>query len=358
MKKFALMGTTALLGTMTAAERSTGRYMRTPDGHDDAEFAAFEKGGSVEVGDSNKAPGDAEAGEAEQPVAPKKAPKAKVAETPAVETNIPDDADEGGEGDGDGDAGEGDEGEGEGEEAPKPKPQTASDRIRDLNRRLRVAERALAASQNGGLPSQNTGANSTPAIGEAPDPRDAEKYPLGHLDDRYIEDQIQYGIRKGIADEFAADRQRQAGEINAARQLETQAALLKTVDDLSERGSELYDDYQETVVEAGMRGEYDLSQTTFEAAAEVPNGAQILYELSQNKAEATRVSKLSHIGQLKFVQERDAAIGTKRAASKKPKAGEPPQTRTRGANSTPANNPATDDLNDFERQWANEERAN
>jgi hypothetical protein len=42
-----------------------------------------------------------------------------------------------------------------------------------------------------------------------------------------------------------------------------------------------------------MRGDWDLSQPTFEAAHEVDNGAQILYELSQDKKEAKRVARLS-----------------------------------------------------------------
>jgi hypothetical protein len=87
---------------------------------------------------------------------------------------------------------------------------------------------------------------------------------------------------------------------------------------LQTRGDELYEDFQESVVEAGMRGDWLLSQPTFEAAHEADNGAQILYELSQDKKEAKRVAGLSPFQQMKFVQERDAEIGTAKKAAQDP----------------------------------------
>ncbi len=357
MKKFMLMGSTAL-GAMTAAERRVGRYMRAPDGHGDGapadDFAEFEAAGTVEVGDSNKAPGDAEEGEAEAAPKPKPrkpaAAKTPVAEAPAADAGEGD-AEDVGEGDGEDDEG--------GEEQPAPKPRkTASERIRELNSRLRNAEREMATLKNGGLQPPNGGANSPNALGDAPDPTDLDKYPLGHLDDRYFEDRLQYGILKGIQDATAADRQREADSQSARQQHEEQEALMATVDDLTERGSEIYDDFQESVVEAGMRGDWELGRTTFEAAAEAENGIQILYELSQDKKEAARIAKLSNLGQLKFVQERDAEIGKKQAASKKPQAGAPPTTRTRGANSTTAISPSTDNLDDFEKAWEADAKKN
>jgi hypothetical protein len=75
-----------------------------------------------------------------------------------------------------------------------------------------------------------------------------------------------------------------------SRRKQAQAALLGKVEDLATRGDELYEDFQESVVDAGMRGDWDLSQPTFEAAHEAENGAQILYELSQDKKEAKRVA--------------------------------------------------------------------
>jgi hypothetical protein len=127
--------------------------------------------------------------------------------------------------------------------------------------------------------------------------------------------------------------------------------LLDKVDDLSAKGSELFEDFQESVVDAGMRGDWDLSQATFEAAHEAENGAQILYDLSQDPREARRVARLSNFQQMKFVQERDAEIGTGKKGRTKPRAGEPPKNTARGANSKTSISPATDNLEDFGKAW-------
>ena len=127
--------------------------------------------------------------------------------------------------------------------------------------------------------------------------------------------------------------------------------MLEKVDILTTRGSEKYDDFQETVVDAGMRGDWRLEQATFEAAYEAYNGAQILYELSQDKKEAARVAGLSPYQQMRFVMDRDAEITAKGKPRTKPGAGEPPATQTRGANSSARINPATDNLDDFEKAW-------
>jgi hypothetical protein len=132
--------------------------------------------------------------------------------------------------------------------------------------------------------------------------------------------------------------------------------LLDVVDDLSAKGSELFEDFQETVVEAGMRGDYDLAQPTFEACAEADNGAQILYDLSQDRKEASRVAKLSPLGQLKYVLERDAEISGGRKGRTKPQAGAPPKNQAKGANSKMQINPATDNLGDFEKAWEQDEK--
>ena len=100
-----------------------------------------------------------------------------------------------------------------------------------------------------------------------------------------------------------------------------------------------------------MRGDWDCSQITFEAAHDADNGVQILYELANNPKEASRVAKLSFFDQLKYVQERDAEIGKGKAARRKPQAGDPPQNIPRGANSRVSINPATENLDDFEKLW-------
>jgi hypothetical protein len=333
------------------------------------DFSEFEAAGNVEVGESNLASSKGEGeGEGDEKPAkpagktptprPKPAPKT----APKVESNQPGDNagdDDTGEGEGDGEG----EGEGKGDDdKPASKRLPPSERIRELNKRLRQSERLrvatetrLAALETGGKNGGSTGAegggNSADDIGPAPDPQDTAKYPLGHLDDRYIEDKLEYLATVKAGKQADAVLQRQQ-ENERRQQIErAQADLLEKVDDLAVKGSEIYDDYQEAVVDAGMRGDWALSQPTFEAAHEAENGHTILYNLSQDTKEAARVAALSPYAQLKYVMEKDAEITAKNKGRKIPKAGEPPATNTRGTSSRTRINPATDNLNDFEKAW-------
>lgn len=212
----------------------------------------------------------------------------------------------------------------------------------DLARRLENLEK--------GLQSGNGNDNSRDGTPE-PDPTDTDKYPLGHLDDRYIEDKLEWLAERKAAERAEAVLQRQQENEQTLRIQQEQQALLEKVDDLATRGADIFEDFQESVVEAGMRGEWNLSQATFEAAYEAENGAQILYNLSQDKKEATRVAKLSPYQQLKYVQEKDAEISQGKSPRRIPQAGEPPRNTARGANSRTHISPATDNLDDFEKLW-------
>lgn len=317
------------------------------------EFDEFVASGEVEVGVANA--GAEEEGEPKKGGGSGKPPREK---QPAkeIETNAGEgDEDEGGEGEGDEDEG--------GDEKPK---KTAKDHQierlkrekRDLMRQLREGGVNVELSRRlENIETRLTGGNGgdTKTAGTpAPDPTDTTKYPLGHLDDRYIEDKLEW-----LADQKAAEqadsvlqRQQERERNEAIRQHQT--ALLNKVDELSTKGSELYDDFQEEVVEAGMRGDWKLTETTFLAAAKREHGAQILYELAMNPAEASRVAKLDLDDQVEYVIQRNVEIASGKKGRTKPKAGEPPKNLPRGANSKTQINPATENLDDFEKQWERE----
>lgn len=329
----------------------------------DTDFESFANSGSVEGSfdgganaDKTAEGGDDDGKDEKKPVARRGPPK------PAVEVTRGGVSDDDGDDDGDND---------DGEEGEKKRPSAAEQQINrlkrekaDLNRRLRALEGgagsaalqqridALEARLTGG----KTGDSSSSGT-KAPDPTDTDKYPLGHLDDRYIEDKLEWLADQKVARQAEkTDLQRQQEERNnAVRQ--AQMAVLEKVDTLATKGSEQFDDFQESVVEAGMRGDWKLTQTTFEAAHDAENGAQILYELSQDHKEAARVASLSPIQQLKFVLDRDAAISGDKKPRTKPKAGEPPLHGARGANSKTSISPATDNLDDFEKAWKRDEKA-
>lgn len=357
-----------LAGTMmTPAERAAGRFMRAPDGHGptgDTEFDDFNEGAEVQVGKPAE-------GAEEKPVTeekpkprskpPKEAPVAKP-ETPAEGEGDDDEAKKKPAAEPESDENEGDEEEGDEEEQPK-KRKLPSERIRDLSARLRQSERLRLADaeridalekkllQPGGGSSNGAG-TETPA----PDPTDVDKYPLGHLDDRYIEDKLEWLAERKAADRADAVLQRQQEAEQNQRAEAAHKDLLVKVDTLTERGSELYEDFQEAVVDRGLKGDWPLEQATFEAAHDAVHGAQILYELSQDVKLAKEVAGKSPYQQLRWVAERDTEIAAKAKPRHKPGAGEPPQTQTRGANSRVQDNPATDDLDDFEKQWARDEK--
>lgn len=320
--------------------------------------------------DEFQAAGEVEVGKPAEPVQPEKKgggsgrpPQVKQAneapKTPAKNANLDD-----GEGDDD-DQGGDDDDEGGEEENQRPRKTNAQqqiDRLKrekaDLNRRLRALEGGAGSAElarrlenvEKGLAGANRGDNQN-AAKAAPDPTDATKYPLGHLDDRYVEDKLVWlSEQRATKDADSALQRQQELERNEAASRQQQDILGK-VDDLSAKGEALFDDFQETVVETGMRGDWDLQQPTFEACHEAENGAQILYDLSQDPKEARRVARLSPYQQMKFVQERDAELSNGTKPNRKPQAGAPPKNTARGANSKTQINPATDNLDDFERQW-------
>jgi hypothetical protein len=323
------------------------------------EFDEFVAAGEVEVGDtSGKGGVEKDEGDDDEPKKAKRGPPkpAPAAKEPA-KADDDDDDDEGGE------EGDDDEGGEEGDEDAEKKPKKSAkdhqiERLKrekaalarqlregggnaDLARRLENVEKGLSGG-NG---------SDTKTVGTEPDPSDTAKYPLGHLDDRYIEDKLEWLADKKATERADAVLQRQQESERTQATTAAQEALLDQVDELSTKGSEQFEDFQELVVDAGMRGDWPLKQATFEAAHEAENGAQILYDLSQDPREARRVARLSNFQQMKFVQERDAEIGTGKKGRTKPRAGEPPKNTARGANSKTSISPATDNLEDFGKAW-------
>lgn len=323
------------------------------------EFDEFANAGEVEVGvPAGTEPAEKKGGGSGRPPREPQKPANEAPKSPAKNANLEDDEgadDEGGD----------DEGDEDDEEEKKPKKSRKDFQIerlkrekRDLMRQIREGSTAelrnRLESVEKGLQGGNRGDNQT-AAKPAPDPTDTAKYPLGHLDDRYIEDKLEWLADQKAAKQADSALQRQQELERNEAATRQQQDILGKVDELSAKGEALYDDFQESVVETGMRGDWDLQRATFEACHEAENGAQILYELSQDPKEARRVARLSDFQQLKFVQERDAEIASgKPKPNRKPGATPPPKTTARGANSKVQTNPATDNLDDFEKQWERE----
>lgn len=345
----ALLASTAVMGIpMSPVERRMGRLMRAPDEHPKDPIEAMMDDGQIEGSWSG------EEEPAKKPE-PKKA-TAKKAEEPKnpVDEEAGDDEDDADEG-ADSDDEDADE---EGEEKPKKQGLSAKERIRQLNQQLRDERRARADDKR-----QNDdrfdrlekllSGNEKPDKKEErikPDPSDQEKYPFGALDDRYVEDMIEFRTQEGLDKIMTGHLQRQQEEDQQAESERILSEMKAKADVLSEKGAELYDDFIEAVVEPAMKGDFPLAEATFEACTEAYHGAAILRDLALDKKEAEKVAAMSPYQQLRYVMAKDEEKGGK-PKPKLPKAGAPPADAPRGARGKYAVSADTDDLEAFGREF-------
>lgn len=349
----ALLASTAMI--MSPAERQMGRLMRSPDDHAptpapapaaDApaeDFSAFEKRAM-----------SGEEGE--------KAPAAKEPETPAEGVD-----DDGEDGDDAGDPNVNDEGgddkeDGEGEEGKEPKKGkiSAKERIQQLNRQLRESEKARETDRKGfearferlekGLPAASADDTKAPTA-VAPDPTDLEKYPLGALDDAYIEDKLEFLAEQKAEAKLGSLLQREQQKDQQAESERVALELQARAETVASKGAELFADFDEIVVKPAMAGDFDLDQPTFEAVADAEHGPQILYNLATDPKEAARVAKLSPYNQLKYVLDENAKLaGTKPPEPRKiPGADAPPAPTVRGQGARKIVSADTTDFAAFEK---------
>lgn len=345
----ALLASAAMGIPMSPIERKMGRLMRGPDHPKDPIEAMMDDGGV----EGQWSEGDDKG---------KPAPKDDEPKQPPVDGDDDDgddDADDNGGDDDDAD----DEGK-EGEEAGKQKTPklSARERIQQLNRQLRESERARAAEAlerenlalrmerlEKGLPANKADDTKIPEA-VAPDPTDLAKYPLGALDDAYIEDKIEFIATKKAEENLERSLQRQQDTDQQAENDRVIAALTEKVETFSEKGAELFDDFDEKVVKPAMKGKFPLTQETFEACADADHGPAILRDLALDVKEAERVAALSPYQQLKYVAEKDKEKAGK-AAPRPPKAGDPPKDTPRGARGKFEVPDDTDDLEAFGKKF-------
>ena len=351
----ALLASTAAMGiAMSPVERRMGRLMRAPDAHPTPTPApAAEKDPIEAMMDDDGVEGQwgGEEPEKGKKAAPKKeAPSAKEA-VDEGDDEEDDDAEEGAESDEETD-------EDDGEEKPKPGKKSAKERIQDLNRQLREERRGRAADKAANdarldrLEKLLSGDEKVDKKEERvkPDPNDKDKYPFGALDDRYVEDMIEFRTAEGLDKIMTGHLQRQQEEDQQAESNRILKEMTAKADVLTEKGAELFDDFIETVVEPAKAGEFPLTEATFEACAEAYHGAAILRDLALDVKEAEKVAAMSPYQQLRYVMDKDAEKGGK-PKPKLPKAGAPPADAPRGARGKFEVADDTDDLEAFGRKF-------
>jgi hypothetical protein len=179
------------------------------------------------------------------------------------------------------------------------------------------------------------------ATADAPDP---STYEYGALDDRYINDMIDFKAKQLISEHLASTSQQL--QVNHAATVKMNKAR-----EIVDKGAKVHDDFEEVVFQGGMRGDYRLDEPTFDALSEAENPHEIIYELANNPREAARVASMSPAQQAKYVFLKDAEFTQKAKAPRAPKAAPPPGSSTKGASGRFTVAGDTEDLDAFEKEF-------
>lgn len=215
-------------------------------------------------------------------------------------------------------------------EAPK-KVATAQERINELTRARRQAEREAAelrkrlealearAEPKEPAPKEPEAAKKE-ALAGPPKPDDFE---FGELDSEYIAAVVKYEAGQQIA-EF---RQSIAQEREQAAAAEQQRAMQEKFQQQAVRGKEKYDDFEEKVVRGAQEGAWPLSETLGPLLVESEVGEDIAYHLATNPQEAEEVFRLSPVEQARYFGKVEAKFSAARAAATGGEAEKPATTR-------------------------------
>lgn len=207
-------------------------------------------------------------------------------------------------------AGDADEVDGEGKpdgEQRRPKG-TYQERINELTRKQREAERReeaerqraerlereLAEIRAGKAPA----GPAKPDAGEKPadDRPDPEQYKFGELDPDYIEALAQHATRKALA-EIRQEEERARQQAEAQQRQQTEQERFERIVQV---GSSLQEDFYEKVVAGAHRGDYPLSPEMAAMVLESDHGAEILYHLATNPEDSSKVIAMSPREQARF----------------------------------------------------------
>jgi hypothetical protein len=246
------------------------------------------------------------------------------------------------------------------------KPKDKNDPQKRINQavgRQRTAERALAASEAraASLEARIAAleAGNKPALTQNPAPGndvgrpDPSKYQYGELDTKYISDLARFEARQ----EMQAERDRDRKSNESRREQQAQTAHAAAMAEFVDKGSEIFDDFDEVVMESAKAGEWELTPVVGELILESDLGPQIAYFLATNPKEASKIAKLSPARQAAWFGQKEAELSSGKAdagkgnapAFKPSKAPPLLPNRGRGAGGAQPPSPATTDFAAFER---------
>lgn len=253
---------------------------------------------------------------------------------------------------------EGAEQDGEDDQPPPRKKPGFQERIDELTRARRDAERreherdrearywrdvaeGRIKPQNGHDRQQDAPADA------APDPMD---YDLGETDPAYIKDVIAHEVKRGVDE--AAKNMAQAASVQAeerAWEAKQDAARSK------------FADYDQKVIEGA--DSWPCSPQMAVAIRTSDAGGEIAYHLASNPDEARRIATLDPISQIRALGRLEGQLTAQSEAPPSPKpktatdAPRPPENQARGAGGRFSVSPDTDDFGAFERAFGDKFRA-
>jgi len=199
-----------------------------------------------------------------------------------------------------------------------------------------------------------------PKTGKALSEPDPKNYKYGEVDSAYLRDVVNY--QTAYAQAKVQHDAEQARQAQAAEQHVQE--LRESWDKVQEDGLSRYDDFEEVVLVAGDRGDFDLTQATFEMAAQSEFGADILYHLATNPKTASKVAQMTERDQARYLGRLEAALETSRNSGDKgkqrrkaPGAAPPPNRRTpRGKGGKFVNPARSENFADFEAAVARQNK--
>lgn len=189
----------------------------------------------------------------------------------------------------------------EGEEGAKPKKRgkSAEQRIDELTKARREAERRaeelelrLQRLEASTKPANETG----PVEPSAPNPSDP-KYEYGAADpayeqdyNKYLADLVDYRVEKKIADERKANDAKAATDAQQAKMKADADALNARWNETAEKATEKYPDFKETVIESAKNGEWDLLPLSAAAVQGSEAADDIAYHLATHPDDAKKLA--------------------------------------------------------------------
>lgn len=222
---------------------------------------------------------------------------------------------------------------GEGNDAPKPAKQTAQERINELTRKLRDAERRADAAAP--KPAPPAHAAERQQADDEPDPGDP-KYQFGETDPLYIKDLGAHAARTEFNRLRNEDKQKSAAQSLAQADQDRRAAFAKD-----------HPDFHDKIAT-------DLVCTDVMADALIDSevGPAVAYHLANNPEEARRIAALGPLAQIRAIGKIEAEVAktTPAAPTAKTVSDAPPvPPNLRGAGGKFGTSPDTEDFAAFER---------